>query len=318
MQQSDRPSIGTSACLLGQPVRFDGGHKNQPWLAELSGKFFDFVPLCPEMEAGFGNLRPAIQLRKVDNEVRLVFSKAPHQDLTERMNRYSAQRVETLGELDGFIFKKNSPSCGMSRVAVIINDDGYRERSASGLFAAAFMQRWPLIPVEDEGRLNDAAIRENFFERVFAYRRWKAISSPHSNVQGLFQFHANHKLQLMARGSHFYQELGRLVAGTTRHSLAEKRVAYIERFMEVMINRPRPGQHVNVLQHIQGYLKNSIGRDDKMELAQLFEAFRQRQLPLITPITMLRHHLRNHPDSYLAQQHYLAPFPDALALRAVI
>ncbi len=318
MKQHNKPLIGASACLLGQQVRFDGGHKRNALLTELADKFVDFLPVCPEMEIGLGNPRPTIQLRNSSIGIRLVSSKAPHHDLTERMNDYAEKRVADLGELDGFVFKKDSPSCGMSRVAVVINDDGYRERSGTGLFAAAFMQRWPLIPVEDEGRLNDAAIRENFFERVYAYRRWKAIANSEGNVKGLMHFHLSHKLQLMARGSHLYRELGRLAAGTNRHNLDEKRDAYISRFMEVMALRPHRGQHVSVMQHIQGYLKRKIGREDKSELVTLFEAFRARQVPLITPITLLRHHLRNHPDSYLSQQHYLTPFPDALALRAVL
>jgi uncharacterized protein YbgA (DUF1722 family)/uncharacterized protein YbbK (DUF523 family) len=318
MKELEKPRIGTSACLLGHQVRFDGGHKRHALVTELAGSFVDFMPVCPEVEIGLGTPRPTIQLRRTDQGTRLVTSKDPRNDLTARMTDYAQKRVETLGELDGFIFKKGSPSCGMTRVPVVVNDDGYRERSGVGLFAEAFMQRWPLIPVEEEGRLNDAGLRENFFERVFAYQRWKAIPAPASNVAGLIGFHASHKLQLMARGSHHYRELGRLVAGTTRSSLPQRRAAYIERFMQVMSICPKRGQHVNVLQHIQGYIKDQLGREDKQELAHLYEAFRQRHVPLVTPITLLRHHLRKHADPYLASQHYLAPFPDALALRSVL
>ena len=318
MQQSDKLNIGISTCLLGHQVRFDGGHKRAPQLMALAESFVDFAPLCLEVEIGLGTPRPTIQLRKGEQAIHLVTSKAPHKDLTENMEEYARGRVEALGELDGFIFKKDSPSCGMSRVPVVINDSGYREKSGTGLFASAFMSRWPLIPVEDEGRLKDAAIRENFFERVYAYRRWKQTISQQNTVQELIDFHTRHKLQLLARGAHHYRELGHLVAGTNRNNLSERRNQYISRFMEIMAIRPDRGKHINVLQHIQGYLKRKISREDKMELAQLFEAFRQRQLPLITPVTLLKRHLRHHPDDYLSRQHYLTPFPDALALRAVL
>lgn len=318
MKQSDRLYIGISACLLGHQVRFDGGHKRSPQLMALAESFVDFDPLCPEVEIGLGTPRPTIQLRKGEQAIHLVTSKPPHQDLTAKMESYATERVEKLGELDGFIFKKDSPSCGMTRVPVVINDSGYREKSGTGVFAKAFMNRWPLIPAEDEGRLNDAAIRENFFERVYAYRRWKQMLTQQNTALGLIEFHSRHKLQLLARGAHHYRELGRLVARTRRKNLGEMREVYIARFMEIMTIRPDRGKHINVLQHIQGYLKRKISREDKMELAQLFEAFRQRQLPLITPVTLLRHHLRHHPERYLSRQYYLAPFPDALALRAVL
>lgn len=318
MTERTKPRIGASACLLGHPVRFDGGHKRRALLTQLAAEFVDFTAICPEVEIGLATPRPTIQLRRSEQQIRLVTSKAPHDDLTERMVRYAEEKVAKLGDLDGFIFKKDSPSCGMTRVPVVINDAGYRDRSGVGLFAETFMRRWPLIPVEDEGRLNDAAIRENFFERVFAYQRWKAIPNAENNIQGLMNFHARHKLQLMARGSSYYRELGRLVAGTTHETLAQKRTAYVERFMPIMAMRPSRGNHVNVLQHIQGFLKHQLEREDKRELAHLYEAFRQRHVPLVTPLTLIRHHIRRHACPYLASQHYLAPFPDALALRSVL
>jgi len=180
------------------------------------------------------------------------------------------------------------------------------------------MEKYPLIPVEEEGRLNDAALCENFFERVYAYRRWKNISNADRNVQGLIEFHSRHKFMLMARGSHYYSELGRMVAGTRASDLAERREKYITRFMQVMKLKSHPGRQVNVLQHIMGYLKQALTSEDKRELLSVFEAYRQHQLPLITPVTLLRHHLRVHPQAYVAKQHYLDPFPEQLALRSAL
>jgi uncharacterized protein YbgA (DUF1722 family)/uncharacterized protein YbbK (DUF523 family) len=316
--RASKPRVGVSACLLGRKVRFDGGHKQNQLILNSFAEYLDLKSVCPEVEAGFSTPRPAMQLRKQDAQIRLVVNKAPFQDLTDRMNEYATCRIESLADLDGFIFKKDSPSCGVFRVPVVINREGYKKRDASGLFAAAFMQRFPLVPVEEEGRLNDHALRENFFERVYAYQRWKAIPHAATSVPGLIEFHARHKLMLMARGSSFYQELGRMVANTTRANLEERRAAYIHRFMQVMAIRSLPARQVNVLQHIMGYLKNLISTEDKQELLAIFDAYRNRELPLITPITLLRHHLRVHPQPYINQQYYLDPCPRQLALRSVL
>ncbi|TNF92409.1 MAG: DUF1722 domain-containing protein [Gammaproteobacteria bacterium] len=316
--QTKRPRIGVSACLLGRKVRFDGGHKHNRYISSLLSEHVGLLPVCPEMELGLGVPRPTIQLRSQGQDPRLVVSKDPGLDLTDSMKSYASGRVETLGELDGFIFKKDSPSCGLFRVPVVINEQGHRMKEGTGLFAQTFVERYPLIPVEEEGRLNDAVLRENFFERVYAYRRWKEIPEPESNVFGFIEFHARHKLMLMSRGSSYYQELGRVVAGVTRKDLSQRRDAYIHRFMEIMSMNTRRGRQVNVMQHILGYLKQVLSADDKSELLNIFEAYRQQQLPLITPITLLRHHLRRHPQPYLDSQHYLQPYPEQLALRSTL
>jgi len=310
-----KPRLGVSSCLLGMPVRFDGGHKKDNFIDNSLASHIDYVPVCPEVEAGFCIPRPTMQLRSQGKEIRIVMSKGEHEDVTEKMNDFAAKKLNGLAHLDGYIFKKNSPSCGVYRVPVVINKHGYREKTGRGVFAKAFMQRYPLIPVEEEGRLNDAGIRENFIERVFAYQRWKKVDE---SVHGLMNFHSRHKLMLMARGSHYYQELGRLVAETTASELTERRAMYISRFMEVMKIIPSNGKQVNVLQHILGYLKKVLTQEDKKELLEVFEAYRQQQLPLITPVTLLRHYLRLYPQPYIEQQHYLKPFPEQLALRSVL
>lgn len=311
-------NVGVSACLMGDSVRFDSGHKKNNFIVSSLDQYFNFTKVCPEVGAGFGIPRPAMQLRKKDGSVELVISKKPDQLVTEPLMKFTHQKLEELSDLDGFIFKKGSPSCGVFRVPVVINEQGHKDRNETGLFAKAFMQRYPLIPVEEEGRLNDAALCENFFERVFAYKRWKAIENPEKNVSAFIEFHSRHKLMLMARGSSYYQELGRMVAGTTTADLEQRRDAYIHRFMEVMAMSSKPGRHVNVLQHILGYLKEVLTKEDKKELLSVFEAYRQRQLPLITAVTLLRHHLRVHPQEYINKQHYLNPFPESLALRSVL
>jgi len=318
LAQIEPVKIGVSACLLGKPVRFDGGHKLNRFIAKSLSGHAHLKAICPEVEAGFATPRPVMQLRQMGKDIRLLVSKDATQDLTAQMNHYARCRVSELADLDGYIFKKNSPSCGLIQVPVVSNQDGYRRKEGIGLFAKAFVERFPLIPVEEEGRLNDARLRENFFERIYAYRRWKSIEDADSNVHGFIQFHSRHKLMLMARGSSYYQELGRMVSGTTKSDLLQRRQAYIYRFMEIMSLISTPGRQVNVLQHILGYLKQVLSREDKQELLSVFEAYRQRQLPLITPITLLRHHLRIHPQTYISQQHYLEPYPEQLGFRSFL
>ena len=311
-------NIGVSACLLGKPVRFDGGHKKNGFILDTLSPHVNMISVCPEAEAGLGIPRPAMHLRQTGTGLLLLGSKNPDNDFTVRLEGFAEKRLPDLAQLDGFIFKKDSPSCGVFRVPVVVNEQGHRNRTGRGIFATAFSEHYPLIPIEEEGRLNDAGLRENFFERVYAYRRWKAIQNPLSNVQGFIKFHARHKLMLMARGSHFYQELGRMVAGTKVSDLEQRREAYIQRFMEVMAYMPRHGRHVNVLQHIMGYIKTHLSSLDKQELLSSFEAYRQRQVPLITPVTLLKHYLRIYPDEYISSQHYLSPVPEHLALRSWI
>lgn len=313
-----RPLLGISGCLLGQAVRFDGGHKRHHYIMNELSKYMDFESTCPELEAGFGLPRPAMQLRKHGDEIRLVYSKQVDSDITSIMREYARQKMQSLSHLDGFIFKKDSPSCGAFRVPVVVHRDGMRERMGVGVFAEQFQQCFPLIPVEEEGRLNDATLCENFFERVYAYKRWKAVEKQPGDVQVFIEFHASHKFMLMARGSEYYQELGRLVSGVTRKDLAVRRQQYAERFMQVMKIRVQPGRQVNVLQHIMGYVKNALSRDDKQELLSVFDAYRKGKMPLITAVTLLKHHLRIHPQHYIASQHYLDPYPEDLALRSVI
>lgn len=313
MSEQSKPIIGVSACLLGQKVRFDGGHKQDRYLVDELSKHVVFEPICPEMALGLGTPRPALQLREGELGIRMVVSRSPDKDLTDQMAQYAQRRAEALADLDGLIVKKGSPSCGMERVPVVVNEQGYRSRHGVGLFTATFKQRWPLIPVEEEGRLNDLALRENFFERVFAYRRWKQIAP--SDIKGFIEFHSRHKLMLMARGHHLYRELGRMVAGVTRANLTERRTRYIHRFMDIMAMKSARGSHVNVMQHIMGYIKQQLDPTEKAELLALFEGYRQQQHPLTTPLVMLRYHLRNKAHNYISDQHYLAPYPEVLAKR---
>lgn len=318
MEPSQKPQLGVSACLLGHEVRYDGGHKEDRFINRTLPDYFDLLPVCPEVELGLGVPRPTIHLTrfKTDNEVRLINPRSEPNDLTQAMQEYATRKVAGLGNLCGYIFKKNSPSCGIERVPITIDEKGNRERSGTGLFAQVFMEQYPLVPVEEEGRLNDPGLRENFFERLYALQRWRDIPSPEKNVDGFIQFHAGYKFLILARGDVYYRELGRLVAGTRRRDLEDKRDAYIHRFMQIMSLQPSRGRHVNVMQHLMGFFKKELDTPDKNELLDLFERYRQREIPIITPLTLLKHHLRRLPDPYLSRQYYLSPYPESLGLRS--
>ncbi len=311
------PKIAVSACLLGRPVRYDGGHKRDRFITDQLSKVMDFIPVCPEMEAGLGVPRPTIQLRRVAGELRLTQSNDGSIDHTEVMAEVAKKRAAQLqGKISGFIFQKKSPSCGMERVPVANADGKPADRTGVGMFVQHFTRLCPLIPIEEEGRLNDPILRENFLERVYALDRWNRLQP--DDVAGFIEFHASHKLMLLARGTEAYTQLGRIVAGVQKSDLAKRRATYIASFMQVMAGRVSRKRHCNVLQHMMGYLKKTLSHGDKQELLDLFQSYRLTQIPLATPLVLLKHHLRNHPVGYLAQQHYLKPYPDTLALRSQI
>jgi uncharacterized protein YbgA (DUF1722 family)/uncharacterized protein YbbK (DUF523 family) len=312
-----RPRVAVSACLLGESVRYDGAHKRDRYITDQLAEVIDFVPVCPEVEAGFGVPRPTIQLRKFANEIRVVRSDDPTIDVTAKIDAVAERRAQLLsGDISGFILKKKSPSCGMERVPVAIEHGRPHDRSGVGRFVQTFHQLAPLIPLEEEGRLCDAALRENFLERVYALHRWQQLDL--SQPAALVDFHARHKFMLMARGGDWYVRLGRIVAGVTRENIDVRAQAYIQHFMQVMARVVTRKRQINVLQHAMGYLKQELAAADKQELLELFQAYRQAYVPLAAPLTLLRHHLRKHPQEYLARQHYFEPYPDALALRAAI
>jgi uncharacterized protein YbgA (DUF1722 family)/uncharacterized protein YbbK (DUF523 family) len=307
--------IGVSSCLLGQKVRFDGGHKRDAFLVDTFGEFVEWVPVCPELEVGMGLPREAIRLVRSDAGIRLVGVKSAT-DHTESMTRYSVRRSEKLARenLDGYILKKDSPSCGMERVKVY-DPNGSPARTGRGLFAEALIARFPLLPVEEEGRLSDPRLRDNFIERVFAYRRLREMFVGRWTTGALVKFHTAHKLTLLAHSPAAYKALGQLVAHAASRPRAEVQAAYEEAFMRGMGTMATPRKHVNVLQHMLGYFRDVLDDDSRKELAQSIADYQQEILPLVVPVTLFRHHVRRCGISYLAGQTYLEPHPKELMLR---
>jgi uncharacterized protein YbgA (DUF1722 family)/uncharacterized protein YbbK (DUF523 family) len=307
--------VGISACLLGQRVRFDGGHKRDGFLTETFGRFVEWVPVCPEVECGFGTPREAMRLVRIEGGLRLLTVKTAT-DLTARMQRFSRTRASALaGEgLSGYVLKKDSPSCGLERVKVY-DRLGTAARVGRGLFAAALIEACPHLPVEEEGRLSDPKLRENFVERVFGYSRLRGVFGARWTVGDLVGFHAAHKLLLLAHAPEAYRQLGRLVAGASGLPRRDVEGQYVDGFMRALAQLATVRRHTNVLQHMAGYFKDRLDTASKRELAHTIEDYRRGLVPLVVPLTLLRHHVRSFDVTYLAGQTYLQPHPKELMLR---
>lgn len=309
------PRIGVSSCLLGQKVRYDGGHQRDRFLTDTFGRFVTWVPVCPEAECGLGIPRPSMRLVGDPHSPRLVVT-STGQDHTKRMLDFSRKRVRQLAgeDLDGFIFKKNSPSSGMERVKVF-DQKGMPHRVGTGLFARTFMDRFPLLPVEDEGRLHDVHLRENFIERIFCLARYRNQVAPRFSVAKLVRFHSAHKLQIMAHSPKHLRQMGQLVAGASSLSRAEARTGYEELLLAAMKLRATIPRNINVIQHMMGWVKKQLSPDQKAEMAEVLDRYREGLVPLIVPVTLMKHHVRVHDVEYLASQTYLSPHPAELKLR---
>ncbi|SNB45986.1 DUF523 and DUF1722 domain-containing protein [Geobacter sp. DSM 9736] len=310
---STSPAIGVSACLLGERVRYDGGHKLDHYVASL-GRFFRLVPVCPEVECGMPIPREAMRL-EVDNDVIRLVTVRTKLDKTEQMLSFCESKVRELEkeELCGFIFKKNSPSSGLFRVK-IYGDGGVR-KSGRGFFADAVVRRFPLLPVEEEGRLNDPLIRENFIERAFACRRWKDFTSGNPDAGKLVRFHTEHKLFMLAHSPQIYREMGKLVAQAGAFPLPELLRQYENLLMSGSALQATVKKNTNVLMHAAGYFKKRLSSDEKEELLQLISQYHDRLIPLIVPVTLLKHYIRKFEEEYLERQVYLSPAPAELMLR---
>ena len=302
--------IGISSCLLGEHVRFDSGHKKDAYIVGTLARYFEFHPFCPEVGIGLGVPRPAMRLIQQTDGVHCVVIKDHSQDLTERLTQFAQQQRPKHAELCGYIVKKDSPSCGMERVKIFSGDMPHR--IGTGIYTQTLMQNYPLLPVEEEGRLGDALLRENFIQRVYSYYRWRCLINEGITVQKLTRFHARHKLIIMSHGD--YQPLGRLLASATKENLFDIAEQYITELMKLLKTIATRNQHVNVLQHIQGYLKKELTADNKAELCEVIECYRRGEVPLIVPITLLKHHFRQSPDAYIEESYYMSPYPQQLQL----
>lgn len=313
-----RLRIGISSCLIGSPVRWDGGHKRDRFVTDVLAPLVEFVPVCPELEVGMGVPRETVRLeRGSKDEIRMVAERS-RTDWTARMRRYAATRTRALGRLDlaGYILKKDSPSCGMERVRIYRGPGRHTpQRQGRGLFAERLLEAFPHLPVEEEGRLHDPVLRENWIERVFAWRRLRDLFAGRWSLGALVAFHTAHKLQLLAHSPRAYRELGRLVAGAKSLPRAALRSRYEDLFMGALESPATPRRHVNVMQHMAGHFRRILPPRDKRELLGVIEDYRRGLVPLVVPLTLLRHHVDRLEVTYLQGQHYLEPHPKELMLR---
>jgi uncharacterized protein YbgA (DUF1722 family)/uncharacterized protein YbbK (DUF523 family) len=307
--------LGISRCLLGDEVRFDGGHKKDSFLTDVFGRYVEWVPVCPEVEAGLGTPREAMRLVGDTQGPRLMTIKSGT-DHTRALETMTTNRLAELKNLDlsGYVFKKGSPSCGIERVR-IYNEHGMPNRNGVGLFARAFIEQFPLIPVEEEGRLCEPTLRENFIERVFCYRRWQDLVQSGVTRQALVQFHTIHKYLLLAHSPQQNEVLGRLVGQAHQHHPKELAYRYGELFMNALAVKATVRKHVNVLQHILGYFKERLGAREKAELLVVIGDYHQGLTPLIVPLTLIKHYVQTYEVDYIRDQVYLNPHPKELMLR---
>jgi len=310
----EKITIGVSACLLGREVRFDGGHKRSRFITDTLAGHFELLAFCPEVAIGMGTPRQPIRLTGDAQSPEAVGVKTPELNVTQPLRAYGEKIAGDIHGLCGFIFKKDSPSCGVARVKVY-NAAGMPERVGTGLFASEIMNAHPLLPVEEEGRLNDADLRENFITRVYVYARWKELIDSGISKSGLIKFHTRHKYLVMSHSNERYRELGQMLSDLTRASLADIADCYITTLMQTLSVPAMRKRHTNVLQHLLGYLKNNLDSASRADLNETIDEYRRGDFPLVVPIRLLQHHFSRHPHPYIKEQVYLSPHPQALQLR---
>ncbi|KZZ46257.1 MAG: DUF523 and DUF1722 domain-containing protein [Saccharospirillaceae bacterium] len=313
--------IGISACLMGQKVRFDGGHKRSRFCTDVLAEYFDYVPLCPEVAIGMGTPRQPIRLVGESKDTTNVFARGTRDtelDVSDQLRAYGQEQGEQHKNLCGYIFMQKSPSCGLFGVKRYL-DNGMPEGTARGLYAEEFCKKQPLLPVEEAGRLNDPGLRENFLVRVFAYHDWQQFLASDFSAKDLIGFHARYKYLVMAHSQQYYKSLGHLLSDLSKaklHTIAEE---YFKQLMAALAKPASRKMNTNTLMHLQGYLKNCLSSGDKQELTDLIQHYHQGIVPLIVPLTLLKHHLSHQQQQHYANmQVYLNPYPYQLGLRNAI
>ena len=312
---STRIKVGISSCLLGNEVRYNGGHKLSTLCTNDLSRYFEFVPTCPEAGAGLGIPRPPIRLVGDPHAPRAVRVQEAGVDVTDSLKAYSATRLPELGDLCGYIFIKNSPSCGLFRVKVYRANGMPHDEPARGIFATEFTRAYPLLPVEEDGRLQDPVLRENFIARVFAWRNWQEMKANGLSAAALIDFHSRYKYTLMAHSPQQYQQLGRMLADAGKHDSSVLGERYFSGLMQALQQKAPRRTNSNVLMHLQGYLKKKLQAGEKQGIGAIIEQYRKGIVPLVVPVTMLRHYFQQHRDPYIEKQSYLQPYPDELSLR---
>lgn len=310
-----KAKVGISSCVLGEKVRFDSGHKISNFVTKELSSYLEFISVCPEVGIGLSVPRPTIRLISNDERIALVETKDETKDYTDLMIDFSNAQVDRLNQesLCGYIVCAKSPTCGMERVKVYKNKRADKE--GVGMYTEILMRRMPWLPIEEDGRLNDPVLRENFISRIYSLQDLYHSMGDEVTRGKIVAFHSRYKLTLMAHHPDSYRSLGQLVANIKDYSTQEFFTKYRLEFMNAMKNRASRKNNTNVLMHIQGYFKRSLDKPQKAELAKVIDDYRTGLLPLLAPLTLIKHYLSTYPDDYLANQKYLEPYPQELRLR---
>ncbi len=307
--------VGLSSCLAGQEVRYNGGHTQSQLCLKTLSEYFSFDTFCPEVAAGFGTPRPTMRLVGDPNDPRLAFSDGDYeQDLAPQLENGYREKLEKLSHLDGYILMKNSPSCGLERIKVYQQNGYAHTLKGQGLFASALRERYPLMPLEEEGRLHDPALRENFVLRVYTHHNYRTEVLEEPSYHKLIQFHSSYKYILMAHSQAAYKQLGRYLAGAHELPLEQVLNTYFETLMSGLAKPATRRGHANVMLHLLGYLKNSVASEARRNIVDIIDRYRQAKIPMITPLTLLRHYIDQSGSGYIKAQRYWEPYPQDLGL----
>jgi uncharacterized protein YbgA (DUF1722 family)/uncharacterized protein YbbK (DUF523 family) len=307
-------TIGISACVMGEKVRYDSGHKRSNFCTEELAQFANFKPFCPEVAIGLPIPRPTI--RQIINDNIITVSRPDGSgDVTDALTHYGKTVGDKLSQFSGFIFCAKSPSCGMERVKVHHHHGKGSDSNGVGFFAQQVMKANPLLPVEESGRLNDAVIRENFVTRIFTYQKWLDMQASGVTMHKLIQFHSEQKYLVMSHHIEGYRQLGKLLGGGSGVGLEDLAQQYITGLMAALKHKASRKSHTNTLQHLQGYFKKQLDEAKRQELTEHIDAYRLGLTPLLVPLTLIKHYLMEFPNDYLQQQAYLNPHPQVLRLR---
>lgn len=311
-------NVGISQCLLGANVRYDGGHRNNRFCTEVLARLFNFTALCPEVGIGLPVPRKTIRLVGDITSPKAVLSNDTSQDFTHELSQFADTHSAVIAQLSGYILCKASPSCGMERVKVY-NQHGQSQKRGIGIFAARLKQLFPLLPIEEDGRLNDPLLRDSFIKRVYVYHEWQDLTTKqHLTVNQLLKFHARHKMSLLAHNPSIYRQLGPLAASATSQNIHQVANEYIQLLLTGLQSTATRSNTTNVLMHLQGHLKKRLNRGDKAELNQCILDYNKGLQPLLAPITLLKHHFKNNPKKYIQRLSFFDPYPKQLAIRVSI
>lgn len=310
--------IGVSQCLLGEKVRYDGGHKRNRFLVEDLAELVEFRPVCPEVAIGLGIPRKPIRLVLTGGDTRVLGIENPEQDVTAALVAQAEAAVQQMPDICGYVFIQNSPSCGVFGVKRYLPNGYSIDREGRGAYARRFMELMPLLPVEEAGRLNDAGLRDNFLTRVFAYHDFKTRIASAPTAKKLIDFYSRYKYQVMAHHVPSYFAIGRFLANLSVRDIQSSCDEFFQLFMEALTHHATRKGNTNAMMHLRGYLKEILTTQDKQELSQLIDSYKAGRVPLVVPLTLLKHHLQKLDNPYLKSQTFWEPHPEQLGLRNYI